>query len=266
LEELWNELSKKHRFALFCAYPLAGFNEEAQGQSFNEICNCHSRVIPSESYSALANPDERLRAISNLQQKAQSLRAEIKRRKEVEKALSVRDRELTDTLRHVVDPHGQPVNQTDVAPGNSTLVTQPSAAVEEQYPRIPRTDGQTTLSKQRILVVDDNKDSADTLSILLRLKGHEIYTARDGLEAIDAVTAFRPTVILMDVAMPKLNGYDATQRIRNIPGGSDIFIVALTGWGQPEDVEPRTFVLIGSRRINGDSPAVAASASTITVC
>jgi CheY-like chemotaxis protein len=72
--------------------------------------------------------------------------------------------------------------------------------------------------------------------MLLRIKGHDVRTARDGLEAIAVAEEFRPHIILMDVGMPKLNGYEATQRLRATDFGKDITIVALTGWGQASDV------------------------------
>ncbi|MFO0790260.1 MAG: response regulator [Pirellulales bacterium] len=92
-------------------------------------------------------------------------------------------------------------------------------------------------TKLRILVVDDNTDAGNTLCMLLRVKGHEVCIACDGLEAIDRAAEFRPKVILMDVGMPKLNGYEATRRIRELPGGDEFYIVALTGWTQPNDIE-----------------------------
>jgi CheY-like chemotaxis protein len=85
--------------------------------------------------------------------------------------------------------------------------------------------------------VDDNVDACNMLSRLLQLKGHEVQTANDGLEAIDAAARFQPEVILMDVGMPRLNGYDATRRIRETGLGKDVVIFALTGWGQAEDVK-----------------------------
>ena len=91
-------------------------------------------------------------------------------------------------------------------------------------------------ARRRVLVVDDNKDSCDTLCILLRHKGHEVWTARDGLEAVLKAGELLPEVILMDVGMPKLNGYEATKRIRETDSGRAMFIVALTGWGQPSDI------------------------------
>ena len=86
MEELWDDLHRKtHAFSLFCAYTMHSFDGEAYGQQFAEICKLHSRVIPGESYTALASPDEQLRTIALLQQKANSLEAEIAERKELER-------------------------------------------------------------------------------------------------------------------------------------------------------------------------------------
>jgi CheY-like chemotaxis protein len=88
---------------------------------------------------------------------------------------------------------------------------------------------------RRILVVDDNTDSADSLAALLRLEGHEVQTAYDGAAGVEAATAYCPDVVLLDIGLPRLNGYDAARHIRRLPGGGDILLVALTGWGQEED-------------------------------
>jgi CheY-like chemotaxis protein len=88
---------------------------------------------------------------------------------------------------------------------------------------------------RRILVVDDNRDAADSLGLLLRLMGNEVRTAHDGLEAVGAAAAFRPDVVLLDIGLPKLSGYEVARRIREQEGGKDKLLVALTGWGQDED-------------------------------
>ncbi len=90
-------------------------------------------------------------------------------------------------------------------------------------------------SKRRILIVDDLNDSVDSLALVLRLGGHEIHTAHDGLEAVQATAAFRPDVVLMDIGMPRMNGYEAARCIRQQPWGADMVLVAVTGWGQLED-------------------------------
>jgi signal transduction histidine kinase len=89
LEELWNQLHQTRSFTLFCAYPLEGFGGQLHAAGLNDVCTSHSRVIPAESYTALANPDERLRHIIALQQKARTLEAEIAERKEAEERLRV---------------------------------------------------------------------------------------------------------------------------------------------------------------------------------
>lgn len=90
--------------------------------------------------------------------------------------------------------------------------------------------------KRRILVVDDNRDSVTSLSMMLSIMGNDTRTAHDGLEAVEAAGAFRPDLIFLDIGLPKLNGYDACRRIRQQPWGKGMVIVALTGWGQEEDI------------------------------
>lgn len=87
----------------------------------------------------------------------------------------------------------------------------------------------------RALVVDDNRDAAASLAMMLRLLGHEVGLAHDGVQAVEVAEAFRPQAIFMDIGMPRLNGYEATRRIREQPWGRSMAIIALTGWGQEDD-------------------------------
>ena len=73
------------------------------------------------------------------------------------------------------------------------------------------------------------------MAMMLELLGNEVRTAHDGLQAVEQVEHYRPDVVLMDVGMPRLNGYEATRRIRALPSGQHAIIVALTGWGQDDD-------------------------------
>ncbi|MEO6164437.1 MAG: PAS domain S-box protein, partial [Candidatus Binatia bacterium] len=91
------------------------------------------------------------------------------------------------------------------------------------------------LQKCRILVVDDNQLSCKSLAMLLQLKGHEIATAQDGFEGIECAGTFRPDVILLDIGLPRMNGYEVARRIRQEPWGKSIFLIAITGFGQEED-------------------------------
>jgi CheY-like chemotaxis protein len=87
-------------------------------------------------------------------------------------------------------------------------------------------------ARLRILVADDNADGADSLAMLLQADGHVVLTAPDGRRAVEVAEAFVPDVILMDVAMPNLDGLEATREIRRRPWGQKIRIIALTAWGQ----------------------------------
>jgi PAS domain S-box-containing protein len=88
---------------------------------------------------------------------------------------------------------------------------------------------------RRILVADDFPQSAETLARLLRHDGSEVRVAQDGAEAFETAAEFRPDVVVLDIAMPKLNGYDAARKIRSQPWGKQMLLVALTGWGQQQD-------------------------------
>jgi excisionase family DNA binding protein len=113
LEALWNELRQAQRFSLFCAYPMAVFDGQGYSGPFDAVCAEHGRVIPAEGYAALGEPDDRLREIARLQQKARSLEAEIAERERAEVALRSKQRELDDFVEnatvslHRVGPDGR---------------------------------------------------------------------------------------------------------------------------------------------------------------
>jgi PAS domain S-box-containing protein len=122
--------------------------------------------------------------------------------------------------------------------GSEFIVRLPAAVeVKDHSQDGPAGDGgqAARASGRRILVVDDNKDAADTLAALLRVMGNDVHAAYDGLEAVRAAAAFRPDAVLMDIGLPKLDGYEAARRIREQQRDSDILLIALTGWGHDED-------------------------------
>jgi signal transduction histidine kinase len=88
----------------------------------------------------------------------------------------------------------------------------------------------------RILVADDNEDGASALAALLEVMGHSVRLVGDGEAAVRETTAWNPEVALLDIGMPRMNGFDACRRIRTLPGGAERTLIALTGWGQPQDV------------------------------
>ena len=84
-------------------------------------------------------------------------------------------------------------------------------------------------------MVDDNHDAAESLALLLTLHGHQTLIARDGLEALTAAQAFEPDAVLLDIGLPKLNGFEVARRLRAEPWAQRVVLLALTGWGQEED-------------------------------
>jgi CheY-like chemotaxis protein len=139
------------------------------------------------------------------------------------------------TLVHrLVQMHGGSVEAYSDGPGRGSefVVRLPVAGeVEGRGLRGGAGDGEKPPAPVgcRILVVDDNRDAADSLGMLLRMLGNEVHTAHDGLEAVGAAAVFRPDVVLLDIGLPKLNGYEAARRIREQRGGGDMVLVALTG-------------------------------------
>jgi CheY-like chemotaxis protein/two-component sensor histidine kinase len=105
------------------------------------------------------------------------------------------------------------------------LADRPATTAGKPRPRAAR----------RVLVVDDNQDSLESLAMLMSVAGNDTRTAADGLAAVAAAEQFRPEVVVMDIGLPKLNGFDAARRIREQPWGKSMVLVALTGWGQEKD-------------------------------
>ncbi len=90
-------------------------------------------------------------------------------------------------------------------------------------------------ARQRVLIVDDNRDAADSLALLLQLAGYDVRTVHEGFSALEAMDDFRPAVALLDIGMPGMDGYEVARRIRDRQEFEKVMLVALTGWGQEED-------------------------------
>ena len=142
-------------------------------------------------------------------------------------------------VQRLVERHGGTVEAHSEGPGKgSEFVVRLPIATEAEGKKThgPGGDAEdsTVESRRRILVVDDNRDSADSLGMLLRTLGNEVRMAHDGLEAVAVAAAFQPDVVLLDIGLPKLNGYDVARRIRD-QRGKGVVLIAVTGWGQAED-------------------------------
>ena len=141
-------------------------------------------------------------------------------------------------MKQLVEMHGGSVEALSDVPGLGSefvvrlpLIVAGQEILQTASPPITRHAG----LPRRILVADDNRDNAESLSTLLTITGHETRMAHDGVEAVEAAEQFRPDLILLDIGMPRMNGYDACRRIREQEWARSMVIVALTGWGQEED-------------------------------
>lgn len=139
-------------------------------------------------------------------------------------------------VRQLVELHGGTIEARSEGPGKGSEFTirlpASQATAAAQAP-----DGERNASRtsRRILVVDDNQDAASSLSTMLELGGHSMRVAYDGQQALKIAAEHRPEVVLMDLGMPNLNGYEAARRMREEPWGRDALLVAVTGWGQQAD-------------------------------
>ncbi len=119
--------------------------------------------------------------------------------------------------------------------GSEFVVRLPRAAADDDKQRAEAIAPAGEVGPFRILVVDDNREAAETFAALLKHSGHEVYMAHDGAAAVKLAESVLPDVVFMDLGMPKLNGYEAAEQIRRAPWGEKIVLAALTGWGQEED-------------------------------
>ena len=141
-------------------------------------------------------------------------------------------------VRRLVQMHGGSVEAQSEGTdrGSAFIVRLPALEEKAASPAAGAPAGEpASVTGFRILVVDDNHDAADALAMLLEMTGNQTHLAFDGVAALAAAARVRPDVVLLDIGMPELNGYDVARRIREQPWGRDMVLVALTGWGQDED-------------------------------
>ena len=140
-------------------------------------------------------------------------------------------------VKRLVELHGGrvAVQSAGLGQGSEFLVYLPAPAGTFESPQPPGAGTKQAATGRRVLVVDDNKDAATTLSMLLKLSGYEVHTRYGGREAIEAAGSLQPDVVLLDIGMPVLNGYDICRLIREQPWGQSMVLIALTGYGQEDD-------------------------------
>ena len=142
-------------------------------------------------------------------------------------------------VKRLVELHGGTVTARceGLGHGSEFTVRLPCEIEQSRIESLVKTtvDAPSKSTGCRVLIVDDNRDSATSLALLLKITGNQTKTAFDGLEALATAESFQPNVILLDIGLPKMNGHDTCRAIRQQPWGKDILILALTGWGQEED-------------------------------
>ncbi|HUA23881.1 MAG TPA: ATP-binding protein [Steroidobacteraceae bacterium] len=133
--------------------------------------------------------------------------------------------------------HGGSVEAQSGGPGKGSrfVITLPFEPGPQRESPVQAPTAVIPFGKARVLIADDNRDAADTLSMLLAMDGYEVRTVYSGRAAVSAAETFRPEVALLDIGMPEMDGYAAARSIRQQRGGVDTYLVAITGWGQQGD-------------------------------
>ena len=142
-------------------------------------------------------------------------------------------------VRRLVEMHGGAVSASSQGPGHGTelVVRLPLLDVTSTPFGVPTAESKRppVVSPRRILVADDNNDAVEALALQLQLAGHDVRTANDGMEALEVAESFAPQVVLLDLGMPRMDGYETARQIRRRSWGRGATLVALTGWGQQQD-------------------------------
>jgi PAS domain S-box-containing protein len=143
-------------------------------------------------------------------------------------------------VRRLVEMHGGTVEAQSAGPGRGSefTVRLPVAEFLAAEPAAPTgPPAKEPVQASRVLVVDDNVDTTDSMSILLRASGYDVRTAYDGLTALETATTWPPNVVLLDIGLPQMNGYEVAQRLRQDPNLKSAWLVALTGYGRESDLQ-----------------------------
>lgn len=138
-------------------------------------------------------------------------------------------------VRHMVEMHGGSIETVSLGPGmGGEFVVSLPVLPESQLPAGSMFE-RSQVQSRRVLVVDDNVDAAQILGLLLESIGHKVQTAHDGLTALEAARVFMPDVVLLDVGLPRMDGYEVARHLRGKRETANVLLVALTGYGREED-------------------------------
>jgi CheY-like chemotaxis protein len=169
-------------------------------------------------------------------------------------------------VKNLVELHGGTVeaHSAGVGHGSEFVVRLPithDASQSQSQPQSTAPPHQTsgTATVRRVLVVDDNRDSAEAVALFLKLSGHDTHIAHDGLEAVEQTARLNPDIILLDIGLPKINGFEAARRIREQSNGKRPVLVALTGWGQDADRQRSRDAGFDAHMVKPVDPAALAS-------
>jgi CheY-like chemotaxis protein len=137
--------------------------------------------------------------------------------------------------KRLVELHGGTIEAKSDGPGRGSRFTvRLPLLTDAGQLSAPRRDESPAGAARRVLIADDNADTAEMMQVMLSFKGHDVRVARDGVEAVEIAGAFAPHIAFLDIGMPRMDGYEAARQIRQM-AGRRIVLVALTGWGQDED-------------------------------
>ncbi len=273
LEELWNDLGKVHKFALFCAYPMKALGGEAEREPFGRVCACHTRVVPAEGYAAVPTADGRAREIARLQQRAATLEAEIARRKEIEAELRERDRrkdEFLATLGHELRNPLAPLRNALEILRVTGAGEQVRGVMERQVNSLGRmvddllqvsrvTRGQVTLRTERVDLGAVVRSAVETSRPGIDAAGHRLTVALPPaplwLEA-DPVRLTQVFANLLNNAAKYTDDGGRIDLVVERQGNEAVVRVRDTGVGIPAEMLPRVFDLFTqvdrmSRRAQG---------------
>ena len=140
-------------------------------------------------------------------------------------------------VKNIVELHGGTVTASSrgADQGSTVSLTFPLCETQKivEDTSVPP---QARRSASKILIVDDNQDSADTLAMVLRIEGHEVHVANDGPHALSLAARLQPEVVVLDIGLPGMNGYEVARRLRRMQLNGDIRLIAVTGYGQEDDL------------------------------